>query len=254
MNFFSVLLYILTLHLIIFIPFLEVNNDQKIQKEDKSFRVKKIRLSFSPKKKSPKLKSKNREKVQFNMLRYTPSKDTELGPGFTQADASKSSEVYEIFKRIEERLTYPDILKSSKFTGIVKAKIYFNSKGQYLENVSRFEGMNYLKVLVAQTIREAFQQRIMQKNKDRDGFYVTCFFDFRLVTNMNKVRESGVSSKFLYFYKQGLGGERGMDYLNKTASGVFNTLSLLQYLPKSKSLKMKNERELEKYRRDSAWK
>jgi len=188
------------------------------------------------------------------MLRYKPSKDNALQPSFKHADASKNSRVYEVFERIEESLTYPRVFKSSKFTGTVKAKIYFNSKGHYLEDISHFEGMNYLKVLVAQTIRKAFHEKIMQKNRDRDGFYVTCFFDFRLVTNTNKVRESSVSSKFLYFYRQGYGGERGIDYLNKTASGIFNTLSLLEYLPKSKNLKMKNNRKLEKYRRDSAWK
>lgn len=253
MNFLSIFLYILALHLVIFIPFLE---DQKVHLETKDLKIKKIKLSFTPREKKSKTKNNNKKRnnIKFDMLRYKPSKDTVLGAAFKHADASKNSRVYEVFERIEERLTYPSVFKSSKLTGTVKAKIYFNSKGHYLEDISHFEGINYLKVLVAQTVRKAFQKRIMQRNRDRDGFYVTCFFDFRLVTNTNKVRESSISSKFLYFYRQGFGGERGIDYLNKTASGVFNTLSLLEYLPKSKNLKMKNNRELEKYRRDSAWK
>ncbi|WP_372654007.1 hypothetical protein, partial [Halobacteriovorax sp.] len=59
MNFLSIFLYILALHFVIFIPFLE---DQKVHLETKDLKIKKIKLSFTPREKKSKTKNKNKNK------------------------------------------------------------------------------------------------------------------------------------------------------------------------------------------------
>lgn len=191
--------------------------------------------------------------IKLNDLAYSLSNTSAINSGYQKAIASKSSEMSEVYNKIKDNLAYPQFIKKLNISGVIKASLYFNKNGKYLENVSRFDGNNFLKVTVSRSIRKSFQYKLLSKKQNGKGLYVECFFDFRLVTDSHETIKSKLYSNYLYFYKSGYGGERGIDYFNKTVSSISNIFSLLKYLPSSKKNKQIGKRKVEDYKRDPAW-
>jgi len=107
--------------------------------------------------------------------------DARAGHGGEAFDLAREgrehSRIEAIYRKIESLLVYPDELKQKGVQGEVVALLQFGDAGEYLEEptLQSFRGPPYLRVLIARTLRQAFNEA-PARHKGR--LEVNCYFRF----------------------------------------------------------------------------
>ena len=212
--------------------------------------TKKIKLKLMSHKTS---KKSTQNKTLLSKLGQLSTKLEHPIDSYQAGDGSETNALGEIYDRIERTTTYPSLLQKINQTGVIKANLYFNTKGEYVESKSSFDGTNFLKVSVARDLRRAFSSKLITMKYAKKHLLIKCFFKFRLSALSNTLDQSQVTTKYLYFYREGSNGTRTQDKWATAAKGVFNWLTLIKLLPDSKLTKVNMKHKLEQYKKDIAW-
>jgi hypothetical protein len=111
-----------------------------------------------------------------------------------------------IFKEIDENLYFPTEFIDNKITGSVDTTIWFSGDGAFLENETQFlADSNYLKVLVAKTLRKSFANPIPEsKLLAHEKFSAHCHFLFEITQPTYSSFEKNYSlvlENDLHFYR-----------------------------------------------------
>lgn len=165
------------------------------------------------------------------------NKNFETGAKVSNIDfPMTSSEGNIIYSKINEVLTYPNQLSILGVQGHILVDAYFDKKGYFHEDKSKFNFSNkLLSIHVRQTLRRAFLNNI-RLNNFRHGYYKLNFV-FQITTTPNTTRIDPNSTSNIDFLRINYGVVTRMDRvnhsINKILLGATNIFSLLEYLPKN---------------------
>lgn len=182
---------------------------------------------------------------KFGKSSFNPSSGSN-----NKGPASSRMNLHEL---ISSAITYPSILAELNQHGFIKAKIYIDGSGKYIEKFSVIHGnSNFLKVHVRKILRKALGNPIQIKS----GHYEMSF-EFILTTGLED-NNTGFNDKDLYFRITTYGGEKIIDEVNKGTlkflESYTNFLSLLEYLPANQRKQNLNRTNfLNTYKSDPYW-
>jgi hypothetical protein len=252
MKFHTILFFVFFIHCFLIFHLDAFHKQNKLNSNFKNIKPMKVvfkKITLEKKK----IIKRRKKGIVLRDLSYSFKQSSIENSRYTKGDLSQFSVMNEVFSKLENNVEYPSFLKELKRTGIVKATIYFNKNGKYLETNTAFSGPSFLKVNIAKALRNSFKTNLLSISKNSKGLYFDCYFDFRLITNKYEAKKSELLSDYLYFYRSGYGGERGVDYINKSLTSTLNIFSLLTLIPDTKNQKQALMRKVEEYKRDSAW-
>lgn len=161
-------------------------------------------------------------------------------------------------QQINHYINYPLELSKLGMKGAVKARLYFDSNGRFLEKHSRADGDNpFLKVHTLRRLRKALLNRKFH-GKHKRPYYLNLTVRYQLTTKQGLLPASYLTQdNSLVINRHRYGVSTGADAIvysaGKLITHISNIFSLLEYLPDSRAKKLKMKMYLENLKKDEAW-
>jgi len=200
---------------------------------------------------------KNHTSAISRSLPYTGT----LSPEGYFKNLNKSPAYQIIYNKINAFLHYPEIFKQKKITGVVRARISISKEGRLLPETLKIESSSrYLKVLVSQTLKKAFQRPLHNFNQFfTKTFEVEARFKFEITEYADQIltqNNEQVYANQLWFYR--FDRQSALQWSAGPLSGLGPipiALDLLWIVDKVSSLFSKKTKvdPLMKYRQDPAY-
>lgn len=226
---------------------------------------------------SPETKAKNPSGIALNRLgikyHFSPSNmatmpsaqsdagtDRFTGPVDLATEGRQSPLFRNIYNKIDGVLVYPAELRKEKVQGIVNAKITFSKEGVLLTDQIKIDSSSkFLTVLVARTIRQAFEHPIADAPRYKSTtFAIDCTFNFE-ITEHNDAElaksKTGVIVNQFQFYRSFQYSALQWQLGPLSGLGPFAGLDVL-WIPRKIAEALSNKAKidpLQKYRDDPAW-
>lgn len=171
-----------------------------------------------------------------------------------------------LYEYIGSRLSYPEIFKIKNIEGYVLARIVFNKKGKYQENMTWIKSSSkYLKVLVMRNLRAMFKNKLPFKVSFVNHKYFILDLTILYKNETHKSLNNHKSKNFIdgrhfhYFIRDtqlpmiGLrGNTQGLLKLGVNPGDILDWFKD-NFTSKGKARIMFKKRQLENYKNDEAW-
>ena len=244
MLFYRSLFISLLAHLIFF---LNISKPEQAAIKPKKLKTK-VRIKTFKRKSSPKSKSSHKASLGWGRLSWsgvTGSKESKVG--------STNSKILTL---VDSGLTYPEEFVTLGIEGVVETQVVIDRNGKLNESQSYIScESKYLEIYLRRVLRKTLLNNDLVTTKDT-GIYKFKFI-FELHTGLDK-NDQVMLERDSYLYRSAYGGKSNIDKVNKAAAQtiatILNPLSLLRFLPNiQKAKKMRIEKKLRSYQRDSYW-
>ncbi len=207
-----------SLHLIFF---LQAYSDEEPLSQEKVFRVKVLKEISSNKLLQKKYFSK------FNKLIH--SLPYSLGENLNSTNNTGSAHE-NLYQFINSGLTFPSVFQKFKIKGTVQARLFFDSKGNFIFKNSTFSSSNgFLRFHIMSYLRRRLQGFKFSDVKKYG--YINTFFSFSYTTTTLKTKSSASSVNFV-FERIGYGtNSKVATTLNEIGLTLISVLNLLKFRP-----------------------
>lgn len=171
---------------------------------------------------------------------------------------------HSLYQRISERFIYPDFFREQGIYGMVKVRMGFDDKGNFLRNKMKIaEGNSYLRGLLRKNLPKVFQEKILVEGKKGTNFLVDAIFLFLSEDYEQKASglfDATIGEGTLVFYVANTHPRSyqnlGKDYVAKVAGNESVDFSAIYHFvddmitDRKKVRKKFYERKLEEYLQD----